>query len=72
MRERERERERERKRERVAFSARRAYMFIDISYKGDNFVFFDFFVRFIKVPNFRILQFLKFCLSKQGFPFSLK
>ena len=50
------------------FSARRADIFIDISYKGAKF----FFVRFIKVPNFRILQFLKYLSSKQVLLFSLK
>ena len=39
--------------------------------KVQSFFIFDFFVRFIKVPNFRILQFLKYFLSKQVFLFSM-
>ena len=38
--------------------------------KVQSFFYFRFFVRFIKVPNFRILQFLKYFFSKQVFFFT--
>ena len=37
--------------------------------KVQSFFIFDFFVRFIKVTNLRILQFLKYFLSKIFFLF---
>jgi hypothetical protein len=60
----------EKERERVTFfQAMRADIFINIM---KSFLIFDFFVGFIKVPHFTILQFLKHFLSIQVFLVSLK
>ena len=63
---------RERERERDIFQPGGQTFSLIYLIKMQSFFIFDFFVRFIKVPNYRILQFLKYFLSKQVFLFSLK